>query len=182
MSQSPRSRECSPLPLLHHLHEILEQIMRIVWAGARFRVVLHAKQRQIPVPQAFERVVIQINVGEFNFTLRKRIGIHGKVMVVRGDFNLSGVQLLHWMISAVVAEFQLESLSAERNSCELMSKTNSEDRLATHQAANVVHGVRARFGIAGPIREKHTVRLERENIFGGSLRGNDRYLAALAAQ
>src|SRR5207237_9448991 len=56
---SPRS----PLPLLHHLHEILEQIMRVVWAGAGLRVVLDAEQRQVAVAQAFERLVVQVHVG-----------------------------------------------------------------------------------------------------------------------
>src|SRR5277367_1782046 len=32
-----------PLPLLHHLHKILEQIVRVVRAGRSFRVILHAE-------------------------------------------------------------------------------------------------------------------------------------------
>src|ERR1700687_4971823 len=58
-------------------------------------------------------------------------------MVMRGDLDLAARQLLGRMIPAVVAEFQLEGLPSERNSGELMSEANSENRLASHQAANV---------------------------------------------
>src|SRR6266851_10249141 len=37
----------SRLELLHHLHEILEQIMRIMRPGRRLRVVLDAEQREV---------------------------------------------------------------------------------------------------------------------------------------
>ena len=37
-------RPCkSPFPLLHHLREFLEQIVRIMRAGRSFRVILHAE-------------------------------------------------------------------------------------------------------------------------------------------
>jgi hypothetical protein len=38
--------------------------MRIVWAGRGFGVVLHAEERQRFVAQAFERLVVQVNVGQ----------------------------------------------------------------------------------------------------------------------
>src|SRR6202030_3995782 len=122
-------RATSPLELLHHLDEILKQIVRIVRTRRRFRVVLHGEQRQIPVAHAFERGVVQIHVRQFDFALRQRIGIDGKVMVMRGDLDPAPRPLLDRMIPAVVAEFQLEGLPSERNSGELMSEANSENRL-----------------------------------------------------
>ncbi len=93
-------------------------------------MILHAEQRQVAVAQAFERLVVQIHVRQFDFALRQRVGIDGEVVVVRGDLDLAGVQLLHRMIAAVVSEFQLESLAAERDAGQLMSQADSEDRLA----------------------------------------------------
>ena len=157
-SQEPRMRpqiqpsicsiRSSPFPLLHHLHEIFEEIMRVVWAGRSFGVILHAEQRQIFMPQAFKRVVVQIDVREFNFTLRQRIGINGKIMIVRGNFNFAGVHLLHRMIAAVVAELELVCLTTKRKTGELMSQTNTEYGHTAHQAANVVHRVGARLRVA----------------------------------
>ena len=86
--------------------------MRIMRTRRSLRMVLHTKQRQIPVPHAFQRVVVQINVRQFDFTLRQRIRIDGEIMVVRRDLDLPRVQLLHRMISAVMSKLQLEGLSA----------------------------------------------------------------------
>jgi hypothetical protein len=61
----------SPFPFLHHLRELFEQIMRVMWARRGFRVILHAEQGQVPMPQAFESVVIQVDVRKFDFAVRK---------------------------------------------------------------------------------------------------------------
>ena len=50
------------LPLLHQPHEILEQVMRVVRAGRRLRVILHREQRQRAVAQAFQSIVVQVDV------------------------------------------------------------------------------------------------------------------------
>jgi len=57
--------------------------------GRSFRVILHCEQRQIAMPHTFQSVVIQIHVGQFNFTLRQRIRINGEVVIVCGDFDFS---------------------------------------------------------------------------------------------
>ncbi len=44
--------------------------MRIVRAGSGFRVVLHAEERQRLVAQAFERLVVQVNVSQLDFIWR----------------------------------------------------------------------------------------------------------------
>jgi len=44
---------------------------------------------------------------QFDFALRKRIRIDGKIMIVRGDLNLSGMELLHRVISPVMTELRL---------------------------------------------------------------------------
>src|SRR5690242_5633698 len=129
--------------------------------------------------QAFERLVIQVDVRQLDFGLRQRVGIDSEVVVVRRDLDLAGVQLLHRMVAAVVSELELEGLAAQRDAGQLMSEADAENRLATHEAANVVHRVGARLGITGTVREKDAVGLQRENVFRGSLRRYDRYLASL---
>src|ERR1051326_6348750 len=86
------------------------------------------------------------------------------------------------MISAVVAEFQFVGFATDGDARQLMSETDSKNWLASHQAADVVHRVGAGLGIAGAVGEEHSIGLEREHIFRGSLRRNNRDLAALAAQ
>jgi len=44
-----------------------------------FGVVLHAEERQRAVAQAFERLVVQVHVRQFNFVGVDRVGVDGEV-------------------------------------------------------------------------------------------------------
>src|SRR5258708_29417896 len=94
----------SPFPLLHHLRELLKQVMGIVRSWRCFGVILHAEQRQISVPQAFQCLVVQVDVCQLDFALGQRIGIHREIVIVRGNLDLAGLQLLYWMIPAMVSK------------------------------------------------------------------------------
>ena len=86
--------------------------MRIVRAGRGLRVVLDAEERQVSVAHAFERLVVQVQVRQFDFALRERVRIDGEVVVVGGDFYFAGLQPLYWMVAAVMSEFQFEGFAA----------------------------------------------------------------------
>ena len=58
------------LVLLHQLHEIVEQIVGIVRAGRGLRVVLHAEHRVVAMAEPFQRLVVQIDVREFDLARR----------------------------------------------------------------------------------------------------------------
>src|SRR5258708_23965774 len=152
--------------------------MRVMRPGSGFRVILNAEQRQVPVPQSFQSRVIQIYVREFDFTVWQRVWIDGKIMVVRRDFNLAGGQLLDWMVSTMMSKLQLEGLATECDTGELMTQTDSENRLPSHQSADRIDGISTRLGIPRPVRQEHSVRLERENVFRPGFSGNHRHSAS----
>ena len=77
--------------------------------------------------QALERIVVQVDVGQINFALLQRVGIDGEVVVVRGDLDLAGCQLLDRMIAAVVSELQLVGLAAQGEPDELVAEADAED-------------------------------------------------------
>src|SRR4051812_41351825 len=112
----------SRFEFLHHLDEILKQIMRIMRSRRSLGVILHAEQWHVAMAQAFQRVVVQVDVRQFHLALRQRVRINGKVMVVGGDLDLAALQLLYRMIPTMVAEFKLEGFSAKRQAGELMSQ------------------------------------------------------------
>ena len=114
-------------------------------------MILHAEQRQVAMSQAFERLVVQVNVRQFDFGLRQRVGIDGEVVVVRRDLDLAALQLLHRMVAAMVSELELEGLAAEGDAGELVAETDAEDGLASHEAANVIDGVGAGLRVAGAV-------------------------------
>ena len=155
--------------------------MGVMRTRRRLGVILHREQRQIAMAHTFECLVVQVNVRQFDFGLRQRVGVDGEVVVVGCDLDFAGVELLHRMVAAVMSEFQFESLAAERDAGQLVPETNSEDGLASHEAADVIDGVGARLGVAGAVGEENPVGLEGENVFGGGLRRDNRDLAGLTA-
>ena len=75
---------------LHHVGELREQVVRVVRAGRRFRVILHTEQRQILVAHAFVGMVVQIQVRHFYVARWKRVGVDTKAVILGGNFNLAG--------------------------------------------------------------------------------------------
>ena len=100
----------------------------------------------------------------------ERIGIDREAVIVRGDFDALRELVDHRMIGAAMAEFQLVSLAAEREPENLMAEADAEDRRLADQPPHVVDLRVQRLGIAGAVREKHAIGLQRENVFGGSER------------
>ena len=132
------------------------------------------------MPQAFERLVVQIDVRQLDFALRQRIGIDGEVVVVRRDLDLAGRQLLYRMIAAVVSELQLVGLAAEREPDQLMAQADAEDRLPCPSAGGCCPPRRCK---ARDRRGRWTGRrrrLQREHVFRRGLRRNHGDAAAFA--
>ena len=50
--------------------KIVEQIVRIVRAGRGFGMILHAEHRLAAMTEAFERLVVQIDVRDFDIVER----------------------------------------------------------------------------------------------------------------
>src|ERR1700756_719551 len=122
------------------------------------------------MPQTFEGVVIQIDMGQVYLALLQRIRIDGEVMVVRGDLDLAVVRLLYRMIAAMVAELQLVTPAPKRETDQLVAETDTEDRLLAYQPPDVVLRVVQRLRVSWPIGKEDAIRLERQHIFGRDLR------------
>ncbi len=98
--------------LRHELHEVIEEIAGIVRTRRSFGVILDAERRMIAMAKAFQRIVIQIHVRDFDFVQVERIGIHREAVIVRCDLHLAGDFVDHRMIGAAMAELQLVRFSA----------------------------------------------------------------------
>ena len=90
---------------------------------------------------------------------------HCEAVVLRGDVDPPGRQVLHRVVGAAVAERQLEGLEADRPAQELMPEADPEHRhLAHHAAYRLDHVVECR-RIARPIRKEDRIRLARKQLF-----------------
>jgi hypothetical protein len=88
----------------HSVGELSEEIMRIVRAWGGFGVVLDAEQGQVFVAHAFVGVVVEIDVGDLDVAGGERFRIDTEAVILGGDFDFFGEQVLHRMIRAVMAE------------------------------------------------------------------------------
>jgi len=133
-----------------------------VRAGAGFGVVLHAEERQGAVAEAFESVVVEVDVGEVDFGGVEGVGIDREVVIVAGDLDLAGVVALNGMIAAVVTKLELVGFAAEGEADELMAQADAEDGCAAGELADALLRVDDGLGIAGAVGEEDAVGLERK--------------------
>src|SRR5690606_6929567 len=87
-------------------------------------------------------------------------------MVLGRDLNLAGQQVQYRLVGAAVSEFQLEGLCAARESEELVTQANAENRNTLNQLADGGDRVVERLGVAWAIREENAVRLPFKHFFG----------------
>ena len=120
--------QSSALPLVDHLQEVAEQIERVVRAGGGLGVVLHGQDRLAAVAEAFQRLVVEVDVRELDVVLAERVGVDGEAVVLRGDLDPAAAQVLDRMVAAAVAELQLVRLAAEGQAEELVAEADPEDR------------------------------------------------------
>src|SRR5581483_11656174 len=166
-------------PLLDHSHEVIEEIERVVRPWCRLGVVLHGDHGLAPVPEAFQRLIIQIDVRVFDIVLAQRVGIDGEAMILRGDLDAAAAQILDRMIAAAMSELQLVRPAAERESEQLMAEADAEERNLADELADVLLRVGDRFRIARSVGEQDAVELRVENRARIGLRGEDGDVAIL---
>src|SRR5919201_6474256 len=130
-----------------------------MWAGRSLGMILHTEDRQFLVAHTFHRAVIQINVRDFHIR-RKRLRIDCESVILCGNGDFAGAQILHWLVRAAMAKFQFECRSAECESENLMTETNAEDRLLAHQIMDSFMRVGKRCRIAWAVGEKNSIRIK----------------------
>ena len=106
-----------------------------------------------------------------------------EAMVLAGDQHAAGVQVLHRVVGAVVAELHLHGARAAGQAEQLVAQADAEGRDVRHdQLADGVDGVVAGRRIAGAVRQEHAVRLEREHFLGRGLRRHHGHAAAAVGE
>src|SRR6516164_4653435 len=97
----------------HQPDEMLEQVMAVLWTGARLRVILHRKDRFADGPQPFVGFVEEREVSRFN-AFGQALRVDDKTMVLAGNLDFAGQQILDRVISSTMAARHLAGSAAER--------------------------------------------------------------------
>lgn len=161
-TRSTRRQFYSDLPgfaLLDQLVEIDEEWVGIVGAGCCFGMILHRKNRELFVAEAFDSVVVEIDLGDHRASFFEAVWIRREAVVLRGDGNSAGFEIFDWLVAAAMTELEFEGRAAERVTEHLMSETDPEGRIIWDQIHDRLVHIIESGGIAGPIREKEAVRI-----------------------
>src|SRR6266478_5954980 len=139
------------LGMLHQLYEIVEEVPRVMRTGSGFGVVLHAKHGVIAQAEAFESLVVEIDVGDLAVSGVERIGIDGEPVIVRGYFHLVGELVDDRVVRATMSELHLVCFAAYRQAENLIAKADTENRNLADEALHVAYLSVKRLRIAGAV-------------------------------
>src|SRR6267143_749860 len=87
--------------LAHQSDKALEQVVAVLRARARLRVILDRKYRLSDHPQPFVGLVEEREMGRLDGP-RQAFEVDDKTMVLSGDLDLAGAQILHRVIGAAM--------------------------------------------------------------------------------
>ena len=149
-----------------------EQVVAVVRSGGRFGVVLDAERLQLLVADAFNGLIVQVDVSDFG-PFRQGVDVEREAVILRGNLDLSGLLVEDRLIRPPMTELQLERLAAQSESEQLLPQADAKNRLFAEQAAYRLDRITQRFRVSGTIGKKHSVRLAvRESLGVGDLDGD----------
>src|SRR5262245_57646960 len=143
-----------------------KELTGVVWPGRCFRMKLHRKHGQFPMPHAFNDAVIEVDVRGLEH-IRHGTGINSETVIFGGNEDPFCLQVADWLITTVMPKFQFHGLRTTRQGEDLMPETNAHDRLQTQTFFDLLDNIGQSGGVAWPIREKHPVWLQLKNSFDG---------------
>src|SRR5512135_2887638 len=105
---------------LHQVDEALEEIVAVLRAGARLRVILDGEDRLARAAQTLVAAVEERGVRDLDIR-RQALGQHAEAVILAGDLDLAGGEVLDGMIGAAMPDRHLARAPAEGEGEELVS-------------------------------------------------------------
>src|SRR5688572_9404731 len=117
----------------HGGNEISEVMSRVVGARRGFGVVLDREQWALDVPEPLHRPVVEVDVGDLELrgALHHALPSYARfpnreAVIVAGDVDAAGSQVLDRMVPAVMAELELVGRAAVREREQLVPQADPE--------------------------------------------------------
>src|SRR6185503_12066610 len=121
-------------------NEPVEHRDRVEWTRCAFGVVLDRLDRELDVPQALDRAIVEIDLAHPEAAVaRQRLAHDLDLVVLRGHLDVASVEVADGVIRAVVAEPQPARLGARGSPHDLMPEADPEQR-----SPGLDHGPRQR--------------------------------------
>jgi hypothetical protein len=90
----------------HELVESVKEITAVVWPGSSFRVVLHAERWDFEAADAFDCLVVEVDMGDLDAV--DRVVGHTEVVILACDLDGAVSQVADGVVAAMVTERKLE--------------------------------------------------------------------------
>ena len=110
-----------------HAPEFFEEVLAVVRPGGCLGMILDAEDGQTLVPHPFERLVVQVDMGQLDVAGKGR-RVDGEPVVLSRDLDLAGLLVPDGVVGASVAELELERRGAEGLAQKLVAQADPEDR------------------------------------------------------
>src|SRR5712671_2015099 len=159
--------------LVHQRDKPFEEVMAVLRAGTRLRMMLDRKHRLADDPQTLIGLVKKRQMRRLDSS-RQAFRVDDKAVVLARDLDRAGQHILDRMIGAPVAARHFSRCAAEGQRQQLMTEADAEYRLAGgDQVSQYRHRIDAgRSRVTGPVREKNAIRPMPPNILGRCGGGN----------
>src|SRR5205823_12201645 len=117
------------------------------------RVILDGEDRQFSVLETLDGAVVQVDVRDLETALIDAGRVDRVAVVLAGDVDAPGAQILHRVVAAPVAEAELEGARPKGLADDLVAQADPEDRLLADKGASRPHHLLRVLRIAGSRRE-----------------------------
>ena len=112
------------------MDEVIEQIPAVVRSRRRFGVILNRKGGPVLQPDAFDRIVIQIDMRDLDVgSLPDCPGIDAEAVILRRDLTTPSNKVLYRMVEPPMAVMHLEGWNVVGEGQKLVSEANAEQWL-----------------------------------------------------
>lgn len=89
----------------HKIQEAGEKVVGVLWTRIRLRVILHSEDWPCSVSEAFDAVVIQIDMRYLQVGWY-RLGFYCEAVILAGNFDFTSEQILDRLIAASMSKFE----------------------------------------------------------------------------
>ena len=142
-------------------------------------MVLDGHDGKLFVGETLDRFVVHVHVADFEAAVAgDGAGVDLEAVVLGGDVDAAGGEVLDGMIGAAMAEFQSAGGGADGEREELVAQADAGERIAADESADGFDGALGLFGITGPVNEHDAVGVEGVDVAGGGAVGEDGHPAA----
>ena len=148
----------------HHLNKAIKKEAGIPGAGAGLRMELNSEAVLLRIVQSFAAAVVGVDIGQPG-DARHGIAVHGIAVILAGDVASTGGAVLHRLVAAPVAVFQLIGFSAHGQGHELMPQADAENGQFSSQFLQLGNTEGILLRVSGTVGEHQPVRVPGENFF-----------------